>query len=67
MALAFTVSNESKPNTAIRAIDAGGGGAAPNARGGQRLGVAVGRCNRAIHALPQENIYQNSFALRYNL
>jgi hypothetical protein len=30
MATAFTVSNESKPNTAIRAIDAGGGDAAPD-------------------------------------
>jgi hypothetical protein len=30
MATAFTVSNESKPNTAIRAIDAGGADAAPD-------------------------------------
>ena len=31
MATAFTVSNEGKPNTAIRAIDPGGGDAAPDA------------------------------------
>jgi hypothetical protein len=45
--MVFTVSNESEPNTVIEEIDAGGGGAAPNSRGGQRLGVAVGRCKRA--------------------
>jgi hypothetical protein len=78
MATAFTVSNESKPNTAIRAIDAGGADAAPDTAYTIKItgtidltsvptGLKPNRLHSRTETIPRITVLENSFQISRNI